>query len=303
MASLSTGDLNQIAITLPGSTMNIRELLSSDLLTRLENRSNIELSRVGSSSFSNDETPVNVTITSRSASSGNGSASASGRVVVQNGTILISEVTSEGEVSERTIQVGGSPTNPTDWTSVDWNAISSNTNWSSIDLSPISIDRNAQTDSSQITVVNSGSGLVATVRNSTFTGSSGNDVVAILGGTNQITGAGGSDRFAFISPGTGITTIADFNVVDDKIQVSATGFGGGLQAPNPSDITITTIPLPAEQFRVGNSAVTASDRFLYDPATGTLSFDVDGSGSAAPVQFAQLSPNLALTSQNIDISR
>jgi serralysin len=41
-------------------------------------------------------------------------------------------------------------------------------------------------------------------------------------------------------------------------------------------------------FRLGASAQDADDRILYDPATGALYFDADGSGAGAAVQFAVL---------------
>lgn len=57
----------------------------------------------------------------------------------------------------------------------------------------------------------------------------------------------------------------------DGLQVSASGFGGGL----------TVGAITSTQFKNGTSASTNQQRFIYDTATGYLRFDVDGSGSAS----------------------
>jgi len=56
--------------------------------------------------------------------------------------------------------------------------------------------------------------------------------------------------------------------------------------------------LAAERFVVGPAAQDASDNIIYNDVTGALSYDSDGNGAAAAIQFAQLSPGLALT--NLD---
>ena len=51
-----------------------------------------------------------------------------------------------------------------------------------------------------------------------------------------------------------------------------------------------------DAFHVGAAAVDVSDRVIYDATTGALSYDADGVGGAAAVQFATLGTNLNLTS-------
>ncbi|WP_375477841.1 hypothetical protein [uncultured Nostoc sp.] len=59
--------------------------------------------------------------------------------------------------------------------------------------------------------------------------------------------------------------------------------------------------LNASLFRLGTSATTASDRFIYDQTTGNLFFDADGIGKAAQVQIAQFSNQAVLSSANITV--
>lgn len=79
-------------------------------------------------------------------------------------------------------------------------------------------------------------------------------------------------------------------VVDDTINVSAAGFGGGLTA----GAAITT-----DQFTLGSVAGDSSDRFIYDASTGVLFFDVDGLGGKGQLQLATLLPLPALTNHDI----
>ncbi|MGH2412938.1 MAG: calcium-binding protein, partial [Microcystaceae cyanobacterium] len=120
--------------------------------------------------------------------------------------------------------------------------------------------------------------------NDTLLGGTGNDLLVGAAGTNQLTGGTGADIFAFDAPNKGIDKITDFSVVDDTIQISAAGFGGGLKAG---------AALATNQFVIGASAQHTSDRFIYNQGTGALFFDADGLGGAAQTQIATLSTGLA----------
>ena len=48
-------------------------------------------------------------------------------------------------------------------------------------------------------------------------------------------------------------------------------------------------------FWIGSQAHDANDRIIYDSSTGALSYDPDGTGSKAAVQFATLGANLKMT--------
>jgi Ca2+-binding RTX toxin-like protein len=51
-------------------------------------------------------------------------------------------------------------------------------------------------------------------------------------------------------------------------------------------------------FRTGTKALDHNDHILYDRATGTLSYDADGNGSIAAVQFAKVAAGLALSASD-----
>ncbi|MCC5654448.1 choice-of-anchor L domain-containing protein [Nostoc sp. XA013] len=120
--------------------------------------------------------------------------------------------------------------------------------------------------------------------NDTLNGGIGNDI--LIGGT-------GSDRFTFNSSTDGIDTITDFSVVDDTIFVSAAGFGGGL---------VAGAAIAANQFVIGTTATTSSQRFIYNQGNGFLFFDQDGTGAIAGVQIATLNTGLSLTNADIFVA-
>ncbi len=59
--------------------------------------------------------------------------------------------------------------------------------------------------------------------------------------------------------------------------------------------------LGPSQFYIGAAAHDATDRVIYNSATGAVFFDPDGTGSAAPIQFALLSTGLGLTASDFQV--
>ena len=53
--------------------------------------------------------------------------------------------------------------------------------------------------------------------------------------------------------------------------------------------------LAASRFYSGAPAHDASNRIIYDPASGFVTYDDDGNGPHVPVQFVQLNMGLTLT--------
>jgi Ca2+-binding RTX toxin-like protein/subtilisin family serine protease len=129
--------------------------------------------------------------------------------------------------------------------------------------------------------------------NDSLLGGSGNDTLVGGAGNDTLTGGAGIDRFAFNSRNERIDRIADFKVVDDTINVSAAGFGGGLTA---------NAFLSAAQFIIGTAATTASQRFIYNSTNGGLFFDSDGIGSVAQLQISSLGTGLAMTNADIFVT-
>ncbi|HEY9844729.1 MAG TPA: calcium-binding protein, partial [Candidatus Caenarcaniphilales bacterium] len=108
-----------------------------------------------------------------------------------------------------------------------------------------------------------------------LTGGQGSDILIGGGGNDRLIGSQGRDYFAFNSPDQGIDTIQDFSLVDDYIQVSANGFGGGLtQGTGTVDVVL------------GVAATANSAQFIHNTRTGALLFDEDGIGGANAEQFA-----------------
>ncbi|PNJ98798.1 hypothetical protein CEP14_03990, partial [Cylindrospermopsis raciborskii C04] len=132
--------------------------------------------------------------------------------------------------------------------------------------------------------------LSARAGNDTLIGSNAADVLVGGAGSDLITSGLGFDTISYSFASEGGDTITDFDVLQDTIQVSAAGFGGGLI---PGEV------ISADQFVLGTSATTASHRFIFDKPVGKLFFDTDGSGSNVATLLATLSPNLNLTGDNI----
>lgn len=112
-------------------------------------------------------------------------------------------------------------------------------------------------------------------------GGAGDDTLNGGLGSDILDGAAGSDSFVFGTAlgAANVDTILSFNVADDSILLENTGIFSALTA---------TGALSAEAFRLGTAAADASDRIIYDAATGNLFYDSDGTGAAAAVRFAVL---------------
>jgi Ca2+-binding RTX toxin-like protein len=109
-------------------------------------------------------------------------------------------------------------------------------------------------------------------------------------GNDTLTGRAGPDIFRFattLSGTTNVDRVTDFNVVEDRI---------ALHYPAFRAFVFSDGGLSPTKFHVGTSATTAAHRIVYNPNSGYLYYDLDGSGSIPAVRFARLSPNLPLTS-------
>jgi Ca2+-binding RTX toxin-like protein len=131
--------------------------------------------------------------------------------------------------------------------------------------------------------------------NDTISGNGGNDTLVGGLGNDTLTGGAGRDFFEFSSPlGVGnVDRITDFNVADDTINLSNamfTAFGNG------------TGNLNAAAFKSGTQQNwDASDRILYERASGNLYYDPTGNGGNDVVHFATLNANLGLTAADFRV--
>ncbi|MGO4705145.1 cadherin domain-containing protein [Microvirga sp. 2MCAF38] len=119
-------------------------------------------------------------------------------------------------------------------------------------------------------------------------GGLGEDVLHGGRGKDTLTGSAGKDVFVFDTSlarsGTGIDTITDFTVKQDKIHLDnaifkALGKKGSPESP---------IALSKKAFWKGTEAHDAWDRIIYDAKTGSLYYDPDGIGAQSAIKFAVL---------------
>lgn len=120
-----------------------------------------------------------------------------------------------------------------------------------------------------------------------LTGGNGADTLAGGLGKDTLNGGLGADLFRFDTViGSGnVDAILNHSVTDDTIQLEDMVFAAA-GAPGT---------LGAEAFFIGAAAHDADDRIVYDSATGAVFYDTDGTGGMAAIQFATVSPALAMT--------
>lgn len=126
-----------------------------------------------------------------------------------------------------------------------------------------------------------------------LSGGAGNDVINGGLGNDVLIGGAGNDTFFFNGAlgATNIDTISDFAVVNDTVRLENAIFAA---------LTVTGT-LAAAAFHIGAAASDASDRIIYNSATGALSYDKDGAGGTAAVQFATVAHGLAMTNADFFI--
>jgi Ca2+-binding RTX toxin-like protein len=115
-------------------------------------------------------------------------------------------------------------------------------------------------------------------------GGLGSDRLSGGQGKDTLTGGLGNDKFVFDTPlnaKTNVDVITDFKHGPDKILLDNAVFKTlGAQE---------NVGLKGEFFHVGKAAADADDHIIYNKATGALSYDADGVGGHAAIQFATLS--------------
>jgi serralysin len=125
----------------------------------------------------------------------------------------------------------------------------------------------------------------------TITGNAGDNLLDGLGGKDQLEGGLGADKFRFSAPLNAKSNhdrIIDFNLRQvDKILLENAVF-----------TKLSSVGrLSADAFALG-AAKTASHRILYNPNSGVLTYDSNGSAAGAAARFATLPKGLDLSSSS-----
>jgi Ca2+-binding RTX toxin-like protein len=125
--------------------------------------------------------------------------------------------------------------------------------------------------------------------NDSVSGGAGSDVLDGGSGQDILAGGAGADFFLFssaLNASTNVDTVTDFVAADDRFDLdngvfvnSGVNFG----------------QLGAAAFHVGTAAADASDRVIYDQASGELFYDADGTGAGGQTLFARIDAGTALT--------
>jgi Ca2+-binding RTX toxin-like protein len=126
-------------------------------------------------------------------------------------------------------------------------------------------------------------------------GGSGSDLLDGGLAADTLTGGAGEDSFRFSTAlGSGnVDWIKDFKVSDDTILLDSLIF-----ASLGED---GALALSAFHRSKAGVAHDADDRIIYDTDSGALSYDADGTGQTAAVQFARLSKNLNVSATDFVI--
>ena len=125
-----------------------------------------------------------------------------------------------------------------------------------------------------------------------ITGNAGANILNGMFGNDTLTGGLGADSFLFnstLSAASNRDVITDFNIADDTIQLENTGIFTALGA------ALGVLDINLFKNLTTGGPVDATDRILYDDVTGALSYDADGNGIIAAIQFATLTGSPTIT--------
>jgi Ca2+-binding RTX toxin-like protein len=119
-------------------------------------------------------------------------------------------------------------------------------------------------------------------------GNNGRNAINGGDGNDELTGGGGIDVFLFntaLDAAFNVDTITDYSIADDTIALDDAIF---------TEVATVGVQLDPAQLVIAAAAQDANDRIIYNSSTGALFYDPDGTGATAAIQFATLSPGLAL---------
>jgi Ca2+-binding RTX toxin-like protein len=145
---------------------------------------------------------------------------------------------------------------------------------------------------------NSGNSLTGTSGSNTILGFGGNDTITGGAGSDTMIGGDGADHFRFTAKtdgGGNGDSIVDFTHGSDVLDFSRFAFGSHLATNNANTGT-----LAPSHFALDTPLGTAA-QFVYDTKSHILSFDSDGTGSAAAIKMAWLENGPALSYTDIHL--
>lgn len=129
----------------------------------------------------------------------------------------------------------------------------------------------------------------------TLIGNSGDDKLIGGLGADTLNGGAGKDLYVYLAANEGSDLIQGFVVKDDQIQISASGFGGGLVAGQKPIAGVTFIS------NTNPVAPTTAGTFLYDTDAQDLFWDANGSTAGGVVKIAHFDTAVALKADDFDI--
>ncbi|MFT3954125.1 MAG: hypothetical protein QM722_06945 [Piscinibacter sp.] len=161
---------------------------------------------------------------------------------------------------------------------------------------PDEVENLTLTGSASVAAVGNGLAnlLTGNAGNNLMSGGAGNDTLNGGSGLDSFSGGAGLDTFRFTtapSTSSNADRIADFNAVDDRIELDNAVFTR----------LLTPGALSAANFRASatGTAGDSNDYLLYETDTGRLLYDADGSGAGAAVLIATLAGTPALTAADL----
>ena len=126
-------------------------------------------------------------------------------------------------------------------------------------------------------------------------GGGGNDTLIGGLGADTLEGGAGADTFRYGSAAEGGDTITDFLSGTDVIEISVAGFKGGLALS-------TSLASRFVSNTTGvSTAPSGTGQFIYETDVAKLLWDVDGTGSAAPVTIATFTAGTVLHASDIHL--
>ena len=128
--------------------------------------------------------------------------------------------------------------------------------------------------------------------NNFVVGNDGQNIISGGFGNDNLAGLGGSDLFLFEqAPGNNNADyVVDFSVGQDRIMLVQAGAYTALGVGTLSDANFLVR---------GTAFQDANDFIIWDPGSGALSYDPDGSGAGAAQPIALLTPGLNLHASDI----